>query len=433
MDERPRDDLLDDLRRLTRVAGRPLRAKDLPFALLLALRAYFGSLDPARRAAGLAPLVRKQRWSRDAVLHEVRRLSRQGVVITTGGLTRAGRTDVRVAIQKYIGSIVRARQLAGVPEPRRIRQPGEPWDDERVLDEIRTRHAGGEPLAHSKVPGGLLSAAQRYFGSWRAAVEATGLDYAQVRLLRAAYTRGEMVRLLRKLAASRPDMTAAELKRHRYSDAMVRLFGSVKRALARAGLSRWPRRVFQQRLSRREVIAALKARHRSGKSVACKAVESEDGNLVYSATIHFGRWTRVLAAAGLEREAGRWTREILLDALRARQARGLSLRPIDVMRADPRLYTAAQSRFLSYVRAVREIGAPAPWARAPWTADRVVSELRRKAGRRHRVMVAQAGARLASACTRYFGSFSAACRAAGLAVNGPLSRANAGRGGRRPH
>jgi len=99
----------------------------------------------------------------------------------------------------------------------------------------------------------------------------------------------------------------------------------------------------------------------------------------------------------------------VVEELQERQDLGLSLNATAVFQGRPDLHAAAVRRFGSYRLALEEAGL----SDHEWTRDRVVAELRRRAGERGRLSAKQAGP-LTGAAQRCFGSYSAACEAAGI-------------------
>ena len=61
--------------------GHVVRRDELVHSLFLSLRVHFGSLAAARRAAGLAPVLPRRKWSTDRVINELRALDRRGVAM----------------------------------------------------------------------------------------------------------------------------------------------------------------------------------------------------------------------------------------------------------------------------------------------------------------------------------------------------------------
>lgn len=407
--------VVKELRRLAAASKTPLSAGDLPQGLWYALKRYFGSIEAAREATGVAGPERARRWSKEAVAVELRRLHGRGVRLTDNAL-KGDYGALLAAIGEHFGSIVDARRYARVPEPPPLPpRKRERWDEQRVVAEIEELHGCGESVASSKVPTPLLKAGLRYFGSWKDAVEAAGLDYDKVRLAHEPYDEDEVTDLLRALRKSEPDMRWSEIGRRGFYPAIVRLFGSLEPALERAGIDDWPVRERMRALSKSRAIAALRLREREGKSTARETVRREHNVLYHSGIIHYGEWRRFCEAARIDTESHnrRWTADTLLDALRARERSGLSLKPEDVKRDDSRLHASVVSYFGSYVRAV-ELVADAPWALTKWSPTLVIEHLKAAARGRDRLTAREAGGSLANACQKYFGSYSAACRAAGL-------------------
>lgn len=173
------------------------------------------------------------------VVRELVALHHQGVAITRGGLNEAGHSAL-ASLVAYFGGFLRLRRRARIPPPRR--RPGPPLlDGDGVLREIQLRSRAGKALACTRIPTLLRRSGERRFGSWKAAVEAAGLDYLLIRLV-PTYTRAELCDLVRALARELPDMTVAELARHRLSTTLRDRFGSFERAARAAGLDDWPRR-----------------------------------------------------------------------------------------------------------------------------------------------------------------------------------------------
>jgi len=410
-----RSALIGRLRHLDRVSPTPICATDLSQPLWFALRRHFGSIANARRIAGIRAPELERRWSKANVVAEIRRLHQRGVRITDLAL-KDGHAGLLTAIREYFGSIVTARRAARVPEPAPLpRKKRQRWDEARVIAEIEELDRTDQPIAASKVPNPLLKAGKRYFGSWKDAVEAAGLSYDDVRLVRAPYTEHELVGILRDLAKTKPSMTLGELDRQSFFPTIVRLFGSVDMALERARIRDWPVRERLRAMSRTETIEGLRKRERDGKPTNWDAVQVEDHLLWHSGILHFGDWELFTKAAGVDTESHnrRWTPESLLLALRDRARSGLSMKPEDVKRDDGRLFWSVLGHFGSYVQAVKRV-APTPWALTYWTPELVIERLQAIAGRRRRVLAREAGGTLANACQKHFGSYSAACRAAGL-------------------
>src|SRR5512135_468671 len=92
------------------------------------------------------------------------------------------------AATRYFGSWRSAVEYAGLnyEDIRKYKM----WTRDRILERIRELHAQGEDLSwrhvSTKVDPQLAAAAtkRKHFGSWRAAIESAGLNYADIRRYR---------------------------------------------------------------------------------------------------------------------------------------------------------------------------------------------------------------------------------------------------------
>jgi hypothetical protein len=295
--DKARESILGRLLDLAR-DGVPLPARVLPRDLYRQILAAFGSIANARRAAGMAEVVpRRRRWSDAAVLEELQRLHQDGIPIKERELNDAGHSGVVAAARIHFGSLIRARRLAGITAQRRAAREREPWDADRVIEEIQARRARGEPLASSKVPPPLRLAAIRYHGTWQAAIEAAGMRYDEVRLHAASEPDEILLERLRALARQDPWLTARQLDEHQLGYLLRRRFSSLGDAVRAAGLEGWPLRRRLELRTADATLEAIRARRADGRPLARSAVLREDRNLLRSAERHFGTWRRALRAA----------------------------------------------------------------------------------------------------------------------------------------
>ncbi len=201
-----------------------------------------------------------RRWDEATVVAVLRRIHRAGRVrMTANALIAAGHTGLASAIHKYVGSFDRARRLAKVPTPGRL-EPDEieHWDERRVVSEILERHRDDEPLAYKQAPTKLVDAAVYYYESWKAAIEAAGLDYDEIRRSNAPWSRERIIEALQEAARSKRRGVGAEgAAPPAVWLAARRTFGTVREALAAAGIE--PEQVFRRtRLDDHELATALR-------------------------------------------------------------------------------------------------------------------------------------------------------------------------------
>jgi hypothetical protein len=355
---------------------------------------HFESLSAARRAAGMRDPVLPRKWSTKRVVEHLRAAYDAGNSTRIMDLKDAGYGPLISATPRYTGGIRRARLLAGIPEPKRRRGEPEPWDELAVILEILDRWRVGAPLAHTKAPAKLVNAGMRIFGSWGAAIEEAGLDYDRIRLVRRAYTADEIVELLHQLARERPEMSWGDLHEHNAWGAMARHFGSVQQAVRAAGLTGWPMRR-QTEWDRASVLRELKRRASVNRYVRLPSA------LIAATQLYFGSVRAARTAAGLPQLRVPWTRQSIIEEMRARAQRGEAV--------GSTLASVCRRHFGSVPAAKRAAGiSPKP---SKWSRERVLQVLRDNAARGDLVIDNALG----DACNRYFGSWPAARRAAGIA------------------
>lgn len=167
------------------------------------------------------------------------------------------------AARRLFGGWKAALEAAGIDpktaKPQQAnRRPHGYWDKRRVLEHLRELQTQGVPLnAHSVqlADGGLEATAKRLFGSFEAAIEALGLDYADVRIT---------------------DTWTPE-----------RVIGEIQRAYA------------------------------IGSDLSDNTVSTLNPPLYGAAQTHCGGWKQAIEAAGIDSESTRrtekWTREKLIS------------------------------------------------------------------------------------------------------------------------
>ncbi len=177
-------------------------------------------------------------WSRDEVVREIRRLATEQSLLHSGYIAREF-PSLLYAARKYLGGWEQAISAAGLDygQIRRKRR----WNKKTVIARIQELKAAGAPLhvsAIERAGGGLVAAAVSYFGSWRKACEAAGLDYSQVRRQH-QWSKREIVKEIRNCHKQGLELDTTMEVRQKYRTlhaAAVRYFGGWAQALRAARL-----------------------------------------------------------------------------------------------------------------------------------------------------------------------------------------------------
>lgn len=163
-------------------------------ALLRAATRYFGTWEAAVRFAGLDydSIRRYKSWSRDRIVARIKELHSQDVDLSWRNVCLNVDPQLAAAATKksHFGSWREALEASGLDYDaiRRYRE----WDGDRILDMVREFHKDGKELNAKNMEIEditLITAARRRFDSWHETLTAAGLDYREI-VQRAPFKRG---------------------------------------------------------------------------------------------------------------------------------------------------------------------------------------------------------------------------------------------------
>jgi hypothetical protein len=267
---------------------------------------YLGSYAKAIAAVGLdyeAIKIHGAGLDREEIIAKLQELDRAGVKLNYGRIREQGWVLLG-GMRREFGTTARALKAAGVPYyPRHI------WNRRKVLAGLRQVQREGRGLSLSSMLKGnrrLEAAAVKYFGSYGAAIEALGLDYAQVRTTQ--WSKEKIVGELRRLVESgvKPNGTDIRRANSRLYSASALYFGSLGKALRVAGIK------YQKGVgwSRVKVVRRLKDLARVGEDLSPPAMGKRFGTLVNRACEFFGSYDKAIQAAGLDYPDSEQTRNV---------------------------------------------------------------------------------------------------------------------------
>ena len=175
-----------------------------------------------------------------------------------------------------------------------------------IAQEIVRMNDEGVDLNYAKIAQhqvALLRAATRYFGSWKSAIEYSGIDYQGIRRYK-SWTKESILDRIRELHANGedlswrhvstivdPQLAAAATKRKH--------FGSWKAAVTEAGLDYGSIRRYQE-WDEEMITSAIVELHKQGIDLNAKSMEEYDITLITAARRRFDSWDKALTAAGLD-------------------------------------------------------------------------------------------------------------------------------------
>jgi hypothetical protein len=179
-----------------------------------------------------------QKWTRESIALEIVSMFESGEAINYSSMTG---TPLLSAAIRHFRTWRAAVEFAGIDYDS-IRS-NQNWNRERIIARIQEMHAQGIDLSWRRVSTStdpqLAAAATKkcYFGSWREAIEAAGLDYDSIRRYR-EWNDDRVVRMVREFHASGADLNAKNVVQDdvRLITAARRRFDSWPEALTVAGL-----------------------------------------------------------------------------------------------------------------------------------------------------------------------------------------------------
>lgn len=192
------------------------------------------------------------------------------------------------------------------------------WSKSKVIRAIKNRYAKGLPLSGAALDCSddhvLKTAGQRYFGSWRNAIIAAGLSPEEIGMSE-EWPEERILSELRALVGRGGSMAASE----NLQIIARNHFGTLRNAVAAAGIK--PEEFFQRkRWTREMIINAIRERKQKGLSLTPSGAEKDDCSLVSTATRVLGSWRKALITAGIDPEQvysrRRWSKEKIIEEIR---------------------------------------------------------------------------------------------------------------------
>jgi len=187
--------------------------------------------------------------------------------------------------------------------------PSRVWTKEKLVTQIQQLHQEGadlSPTAMQDTHSALFASARSssHFDSWRAAIEAAGLEYITFKRIKQQWTREEILSRIREMNAQGHDLLDPRFKnRHRtlYLAACAhRYFGSWKRAVQAAGLDHEQMR--ESRVwTQARILRTIQELAAQNKPLGWAFIEEHEPGLYRAARRkeNFGSWASALRAAGV--------------------------------------------------------------------------------------------------------------------------------------
>jgi hypothetical protein len=240
--------------------------------------------------------------------------------------------------------------------------PRTAWDKERIVKALRQLQKQGADLSYNKLARkhqSLVSAAAYHFGSYRKAVERSGIDYATISR-RPRWTKQAIITQIKQARRKGEDLHWSAVTRRRdelglaaFASLQPRLFGRWDRALQAAGLDADDVAMYR-RWDRHSILFELRGLAREREPLNSGAIQKDDPGLHAAAIRHFGGYDAALRAAKIDpsnhRRRRHWSKEQVVMELKSLYRR--KKRPTTaVLRQDHSALYGAASRFFGGIPA----------------------------------------------------------------------------------
>ena len=253
----------------------------------------------------------RRKWSREKIVADIRALAAEGHSLSTRSMAELGYSGMVTTSYKpeYFGSWRQAIIEAGL-DPKVVCRRKRKWTQERILERIRELHAAGEDLSHSAAKRNhqylvVVAINDRFFGSWREAVEAAGINYEEVSK-HEYWSRERISERIRELHGDGADLSHEDAKRHHgalvSAASSPRYFGSWGGAIRAAGLDYDDIRKIN-RWTREKIIRTIHDLHQRGECVHNSNMRRMGYRGLMEAACrceNFGSWADAVRAAGIE-------------------------------------------------------------------------------------------------------------------------------------
>jgi hypothetical protein len=246
----------------------------------------------------------RPRWSREGIVDRIKSLHRKGTDLSYNSVARREQ-GLLAAANYHFGGWATAVGAAGLDYARDIRKVPR-WTRDRIVARIQTAHEAGADLSWTSVTrdkrySALAYAAIRdgYFGAWDDALQAAGIDPAQVRRYE-SWTPEKIIRRVKARAKKGLPLNSKAMQDgdSRLFNAALHYFGAWSAALEAAGCD--PRAVCRRRRWSTElVIRELKGLRRQGEDLSGSAMRKNHSRLYSAACKYFGSWTSACEASGI--------------------------------------------------------------------------------------------------------------------------------------
>lgn len=254
---------------------------------------------------------------------------------------------------------------------------------DEVVEEIQRRYANGKPLNSGYMQrneGRLFRSALKNFGSWKNAVEAAEIDYADVSVeTRTKWSAERVLSEITRMYHEGYDLSPTNLQTNNQMLYICarRYFGGIGRALEVCGIDSESCYRRKPKWEESELYAEISRIYTETGRLDEKYYRENHRNIISVTQYYFGGWYNALRKFGLPTDQVKvyWTEELVVEYIQERNRNGISLAHSDV---PNNIYIAARRAFGSWENALKACRIDESKHRkySRWTKDLMIEKIR---------------------------------------------------------
>lgn len=312
------------------------------------------------------------------------------------------------------------------------------WTKTSIIKEIKTLHkqrVGLNSGSIRKTHRYLMSSACYIFGSWKEAIEASGIKYESIAIKpfkseRELWDKNKVINEIIILKSQGKDLNARHicLNNGKLYGAASTHFGSWRLAIKEAGITytEIAKRPDFKKWSKKLIIAKIKERMSLDLPMNSHSVEEDDFTLWSASFRYFGSWKKAFIVAGFDSStictSRTWTKIQVLEEIMTLHKNHVDLSMVNMEKLGRRdLLNAARKHFYGWRQALESLGFKYETIRKTrtgyWSSEQVIKEITLLALEGERLSHGWAKLNhngLVHAALKYFGSWNKALESSGL-------------------
>ena len=264
-------------------------------------------------------------WTPEKIILEIQKRNRENKPLNSGDLIKDNNA-LYVASRVHFGTWKNALIASNIDYDEVMKRKS--WTNDSIIEKIKELHDNGVDLSTKNMkmkyrPLYTAAGAKIHFGSWRAAVQASGIDYdSHVRVQ--FWNKDKIIKKIIELDDSGEDLSAGAVQRKYNSLAMAashkRYFGSWKAAIEGAGLNyeEITNHIFW---NKDKIIHKIQEMASNGEDISYSGIVKRYYGMYQSASkdIHFGSWENAVRAAGIDYDevvkVDYWSKEKVVEEI----------------------------------------------------------------------------------------------------------------------